>query len=445
MSQDSDSFSPEAGGGPRRQPLSEATATAAESAAKAAGFSAAPGHSHGSAPAASQRTRRIVTVALVPAGIATLIAMIMLWPGSIATPDENVGYQGGVRAFGTVIAVNEVACPAAIKNTAQPADWVQRCGSATVEITDGPGKGQNVTVDLVHGPAAAQLFVNDDLVLQYVPDTVSEGRPYAVLDHQRSTPMIWMLALAAAAIVAFGRWRGIRSLAGLAVSFAVLLLFVIPAILQGSSPLLIAVVGSSAIMFAALYLTHGVNVHTSVAVAGTLVSLVITGTLGVVFTSAMRLTGVASEDSSYLSATQGGLDLRGLLLAGIVIGALGVLDDVTVTQATTVAELSADRRASRLQLYRAASRVGRAHVASAVNTIVLAYAGASLPLFLVIAAATRPVAELITSEFIAQEVLRSAVGTMGLVASVPITTALAVLVADQRPLRANRTSPILDH
>jgi uncharacterized membrane protein len=245
--------------------------------------------------------------------------------------------------------------------------------------------------------------------------------------------MIWMLILTGAVILAFGRWRGVSSLAGLAVSFAILLLFVIPAILAGSSPLLVAVVGSSAIMFAALYLTHGVNVHTSVAVAGTLVSLVLTGVLGVVFTSLMNLTGLASDDSSYLSYTQGAIDLRGLLLAGIVIGALGVLDDVTVTQAVTVAEMSAGGRISRWELYRAAARVGRAHVASAVNTIVLAYAGASLPLLLVIAAGSQPISELLTSEFLAQEILRSAVGTIGLVASVPITTALAVLVADLHP------------
>ncbi len=216
-------------------------------------------------------------------------------------------------------------------------------------------------------------------------------------------------------------------------SFAVLLLFVIPAILDGSPPLLVAVVGSSAIMFAALYLTHGINVHTSVAVAGTLLSLVLTGLLGAGFTSLLHLTGVGSDDSSYLSATYQGIDLRGLLLAGIVIGALGVLDDVTVTQAVTVAEMAATGQRSRWELYRAAARVGRAHVASAVNTIVLAYAGASLPLLLLIAAGSEPITDLLTSEFLAQEILRSAVGTIGLVASVPITTALAALVADLRP------------
>jgi uncharacterized membrane protein len=271
------------------------------------------------------------------------------------------------------------------------------------------------------------------VVLLYFPDAVPGGRAYAVTDHDRSTPMIWMLVLAAAVILAFGRWRGITSLIGLAVSFAILLLFVIPAIANGSAPLLVAVVGAAAIMFAALYLTHGINVHTSVAVAGTLASLVLTGVLGVGFTALMHLTGIASDDDSYLAATQGNIDMRGLLLAGIVIGALGVLDDVTVTQAATVAEMAAAGPSTRLRLYRAASRVGRAHVASAVNTIVLAYAGASLPLLLVISTGSQPISELLTSEFLAQEILRSAVGTIGLVASVPITTALAALVADLKP------------
>ena len=140
----------------------------------------------------------------------------------------------------------------------------------------------------------------------------------------------------------------------------------------------------------------------------------------------------STEESLYLSILQGNVDMRGLLLAGIIIGALGVLDDVTITQASTVAELS-QSPTSRLELYRAATRIGRAHVASAVNTIVLAYAGASLPLLLLVAAGGRDVSDLLTSEFLAQEIVRSAVGTIGLVAAVPITTALAALVADIHP------------
>jgi uncharacterized membrane protein len=387
-------------------------------------------HTHGPVPAASRHTRRLVTAVLVPAALATIVAMIILWPGRVHLAANQAAGQGGVRGAGTVTAVDEQTCPPPAPGSEQPEGWTQRCGSATVRVTDGPGSGSRTTVDLPQGPGAARLHVGDDVVLLYFPDAVPGGRAYAVVDHERGTPMIWMLLLTAVAILVFGRWRGLSSLLGLAISFAVLLLFVIPAILRGSPPLLVAVIGASAIMFAALYLTHGVNVHTSVAVAGTLASLVLTGVLGVAFTGAMHLTGIANDDDSYLSATRGTIDMRGLLLAGIVIGALGVLDDVTVTQAATVAEMAQAGRSSRLQLYRAASRVGRAHVASAVNTIVLAYAGTSLPLILLIAAGTQPVSQLLTSEFLAQEILRSAVGTIGLVASVPITTALAALVAD---------------
>ncbi|RSM41354.1 YibE/F family protein [Actinoplanes sp. ATCC 53533] len=378
-------------------------------------------HDHGPPPAASRRTRRIVTAVLVPAALATLVALILLWPGDVsAEPDPG----GGQRALATVTAVAEQTCPAGASQ--------QRCGSATVRVTEGPGAGADQTVDLPQGPGTSALHVGDDVVLLYYPDAVPGGRAYTVVDRQRSAPMMWLVAVAVAVILAFGRWRGLTSLAGLAVSFGLLLLFVVPAILDGSPPLLIAVVGASAIMFAALYLTHGVNVHTSVAVAGTLASLVLTGVLGAVFSSAMHLTGLGSDDSSSLAVTRTGLDLRGLLLAGIVIGALGVLDDVTVTQAVTVAEMTPGAT-SRWALYRAATRVGRAHVASAVNTIVLAYAGASLPLLLLIAASSEPISDLLTSEYLAQEILRSAVGTIGLVASVPITTALAALVADLGP------------
>jgi uncharacterized membrane protein len=190
-------------------------------------------------------------------------------------------------------------------------------------------------------------------------------------------------------------------------------------------------------MFAALYLTNGFTVHTSVAVAGTLASLVLTGVLGAAFTSALHLTGVATDDDAYLASVHGSINMRGLLLAGVVIGALGVLAEVTVTQAATVAEMAAAGPTTRWRLYRAAGRVGRAHVGSAVNTIVLAYAGTSLPLLLLFAAGNQPAAQVITGEVLAEEILRGAVGTIGLVASVPITTALAALVADLRP----RTTP----
>lgn len=352
---------------------------------------------------ASLRTRRLLAALLVPAALATVIAMIVLWPGRPHLPSAA---PTAPQVSGTVVSVQST--------------------SASVKLRS----GQTVTVGLPTGPGAPVLRGGDGVVLLYTPGAVPGGPDYVVTDRQRTTPLIWLLALTGAAVLVLGRLRGLSSLVGLAVSFLVLLYFVIPALLDGSPPLLIAVVGASAIMFAALFLTHGVTVQTSVAIAGTLASLILTGVLGVAFTSALHLTGVAGEDDSFLSATLGAVDMRGLLLAGIVIGALGVLDDVTVTQAETVAELAAAGVSSRRSLYRSASRIGRAHVASAVNTIVLAYAGSSLPLLLLLAAGNQPVGSLITGQFLAQEIMRSAVGTIGLVASVPITTALGVLVAD---------------
>ncbi|WP_433383803.1 YibE/F family protein [Actinoplanes sp. CA-142083] len=374
-------------------------------------------HSH-EAPAA--RTPRILAAVLIPAACATLVAMILLWPGHVRSAAAPAA---GERALGTITAINN--------------------STARVTVTAGPGKGGETTVDLPAGPGAPTLETGDKVVLLYAPEAVAGGRPYTVVDHQRAGPMIWLILAAVGAVLAFGRKLGLTSLAGLAASFAVLLLFVIPAILDGEPPLLVAVVGSAAIMFAVLYLTHGFNAHTSVAVAGTLASLVLTGLLGAAFTGALHLTGVAGDDDAFLAATRGNIDMRGLLLAGIVIGALGVLDDVTVTQAAAVAEIEATGRA----LYRAASRIGRAHVASAVNTLVLAYAGSSLPLILLLATDGRPAGQVLTGELLAQEVLRSAVGTIGLVASVPITTALAVWIKSRsagprssRPVRSPRHS-----
>jgi uncharacterized membrane protein len=374
--------------------------------------------------------------------ITTAVALVALWPDAVAGPEDRSG-QNLARVTATVRAVNETPCPAEPEESSPDPGWVRRCGSATAVITEGVDAGRTVSIQLPQGPGRANLDLGDDVILARLADD-SETRVYAYSDHQRSKPLLWLVALAVGAVIALGRWRGITSLFGLAISFAVLALFVIPGILSGRPPVLVAVIGAAAIMFAAFYLTHGVNVHTSVAVLGTLTSLVVTGLLGAGFTALTELTGIAGDDTSYLATMGISVDLRGLLLAGIVIGALGVLDDVTVTQAVTVAEM-AGIASSRRELFRSATRIGRAHVAAAVNTIVLAYAGTALPLLLIVTTGPYPLAEILTSESIAQEVVRGAVGTVGLVASVPITTALATLVADvshRKPTRHIRHRPL---
>jgi uncharacterized membrane protein len=183
-------------------------------------------------------------------------------------------------------------------------------------------------------------------------------------------------------------------------------------------------------MLLVLYLTHGFNVPTTVALLGVLASLTLTGVLAAVTTAALHLTGVGSEEAAFLAVTYRDVNMQGLLLAGILIGSLGVLDDVAVTQAVTIGELAAaNPHMTATKLYRSGARVGRAHIASVVNTIVLAYAGASLPLLLLLAAGGQPLGEMLSTEMLAQEVIRSLVGTVGLVAAVPITTGLAALAA----------------
>lgn len=384
-------------------------------------------HTHPPQPA-PPRVRRILVATVVPLFAATVIAALLLWPRDTQPAAQSDGVP---RHHATVTRIVEEPCPQPPQTPeAPPGAASGYCGKVTVAVHDGPDAGQQVETPLPAGPGAPTLGLGDEVVVVQLTDPENpDSSAYNIAEHQRGQPLVWLVALFAAAIVAFGRWRGLAALAGLAASFAILLTFVLPGIRAGQPPLPVAVTGAALIMFVVLYLTHGVSAQTSVAVLGTLASLVLTGALGTIATAATHLTGFGSEDATTLAMIQNGVDLHGLLLAGIIIGSLGVLDDVTVTQAATVTELAhANPNLTRLQLYRAATRVGRAHIASTVNTIVLAYAGASLPLLLLIIAGGRPVVEILTTEFMAQEIVRSAVATMGLIAAVPITTALAALV-----------------
>jgi uncharacterized membrane protein len=335
----------------------------------------------------------------------------------------------------SVLAVAEIPCPTSAEGgpAARSPGVTAHCGTVEVELTEGRDRGKRVTTDIPAGPGAPAVHAGDKVDVMYLAD--SPGGVYQIIDHQRGKPLLALGIAFAFAIIAFGRWRGLTALAGLAVTFAILLLFMVPAILAGKSPLLVAIVGSAAIMLSVLYLTHGFSLQTSVAVLGTLASLTVTGVLSALSTSVVKLNGVAGEDSTYLNIAYQNVNMQGLLLAGILIGSLGVLDDVAVTQAATVGELArANSTLTYAQLYGAATRIGRAHIASVVNTIVLAYAGASLPLLILLSADDQPIGELLTTQFLAQEIVRSVVGTIGLIAAVPITTALAALVARRLPV-----------
>ncbi|MEV0231469.1 YibE/F family protein [Nonomuraea sp. NPDC050786] len=377
------------------------------------------GADHAHLPPSSRRTVVAGLAVLVPLAVITLAALLWLWPDGREA--ETAAAPSGVqRVTGTITGVQLGRCPAASEGAPQPDPAT--CGNAVVRA-DG---GEVVTLRLPSGPGAQRFAAGDDVIL--LRDADGE---YQISDHDRTAPL-WMFGAAfALAVIAFGRWRGVTALVGLAVTFVLLLTFVIPGILEGEPPLLVAIVGAAAIMLTVLYLTHGFSLATSMAVLGTLASLTLTGLLSYGALGFARLNGI-TDDSALMLDMSLKIDTQGLLLASIIIGALGVLDDVTVTQAVTVAELAhANPSYGFARLYRAAGRIGRAHIASVINTIILAYAGASLPLLLLFSIGQQPLGEVLTTPVIAQEIVRSIVGTLGLIAAVPITTALAALTASR--------------
>jgi uncharacterized membrane protein len=381
------------------------------------------GHAHGHSPAppAGRPVRILIAALLVPCALAALVGVVLLWPKA-PLPAPPVGADQPLH--GQVTATRKSDC--------SPGGGDGGCVALVIKMDDGPLPGRDlVLVDPVE-PGTPHYSVGDRLVLGWSGDNPEDPGSYRVVDFQRGGSLIWLAVLFAGAVVVLGRWRGLAALAALALSFAVLLFFVLPSILDGHDPLAVAIVGACLVMFAVLYLTHGLSARTSTAVLGTLLSLALIGGLSALFSVVAQLTGLDEETKNLIASLNTGVDARGLLLAGIVIGALGVLDDVTVTQTSAVWELRrADPGMSTVGLFRAAMRIGTDHVASAVNTLVLAYAGASLPLLLLFTLSRQPLDVLVTTGDIATEVVRTLVGSIGLVASVPITTALAAVVASR--------------
>jgi uncharacterized membrane protein len=388
-------------------------------------------HAHGTAVPTSRRTLLAGLAVLVPLAIVTLAGLLWLWPEGPGAAPPEAGVQ---RLPGTVTSVTLKPCPAAVEGVPQPDPAT--CGNATVKVGDGPDAGKDVPLRLPSGPGAQRFAPGDDVILLRGADGA-----YQISDHDRAVTL-WLFGAAfALAVIAFGRWRGITALVGLAVTFALLLTFVIPGILEGKPPLLVALVGAAAIMLTVLYLTHGFSLSTSMAVLGTLASLALTAVLSYGALGLAKLNGV-TDDAALTLGMSLPIDTQGLLLAGIIIGALGVLDDVTVTQAVTVAELAhANPSYGFARLYRAAGRIGRAHIASVINTIILAYAGASLPLLLLFSIGSQPLGDVLATPVIAQEIVRSIVGTLGLISAVPITTALAAWSASRSARHAGAAEP----
>ncbi|WP_411757766.1 YibE/F family protein [Streptomyces venezuelae] len=406
------------------------------------GHATGHGHSHSHGPAApvSRHLRKVIAAVLIPFATAVLVGLVALWPGGAPAHERTgVGFDRQTEQ-GTVVSVEQVDCkdvnaaqvpPTGDTSTPQGREAVNaqqgQCEKATIEVTSGPEKGRTFT-EIVQPDAPRQLHEGQGVVVAYAPDAPRDLQ-YSVTDVNRKLPMALLAGIFAVAVVLVGRMKGLMALVALVASFLVLTFFILPAILEGSNPLVVAVVGSSAIMLIALYLCHGLSARTSVAVLGTLISLLLIGLLGSLFIGWASLTGNTDDNTGLIHGLYPDIDMSGLLLAGIIIGSLGVLDDVTVTQTSAVWELhQADPHMGPRALYRAGIRIGRDHIASVVNTLVLAYAGAALPLLLLFSIAQSSMGTVANSELVAVEIVRTLVGSIGLVASVPLTTVLAALV-----------------
>ena len=390
--------------------------------------------------------RKVIAAILIPFTAAVAVGLVVLWPGG-APPHQRtgVGFDRQTQQA-TVAKVVSVSCksvnasgeaPTGDTSTAEGSSAQQQakgtCKKATIRVDTGKDKGRTFT-EIVQPDQSRQLHEGEKVVAAYEPSAPKDLQ-YSVADVNRRFPMALLAGIFALAVVVVGRMRGLMALIALAVSFMVLTFFILPAILQGSDPLLVAVIGSSAIMLIALYMCHGLSARTSVAVLGTLLSLVLIGLLGSEFIGWAALTGNTDDNTGLIHGLYPSIDMSGLLLAGVIIGSLGVLDDVTVTQTSAVWELhEANPSMGWRGLYRAGIRIGRDHIASVVNTLVLAYAGAALPLLLLFSIAQSSVGTVANSELVAEEIVRTLVGSIGLVASVPVTTLLAALVvAADRP------------
>ncbi|MEX2054908.1 MAG: YibE/F family protein [Candidatus Andersenbacteria bacterium] len=299
--------------------------------------------------------------------------------------------------------------------------------SQTVKVKLIEGSEASKEVELTYAALKReQLLKSGEKVVVIAPGSADPGT-YYIFEKYR-LPSLGIIAIFFIALtVLLGRLRGAASLLGLAVSILVLAKYVVPQIMAGRNPLLVSFIGAVVIATLSIYLAHGFKRRTTVALISTLISIVIAMVLAVVFVKITRLLGIGSEEATYLQfANIQNINLQGLLLGGIIIGALGVLDDITTAQAAAVDEISrANPRLTAPQLFQRGLSVGREHITSLVNTLVLAYAGASFPALLLFTTYQRPLWVVLNTEVIAEEVVRTLVGSSALIFAVPITTLLA--------------------
>ncbi|WJY68618.1 YibE/F family protein [Corynebacterium auris] len=403
-------------------------------------------HASRSEPAGnSSAARKALAGALAAALVLTLLGLVLLWPRGEA-PEPEPGFRESqavaAEAFeGEVQSVFDTGCEAAatgrvFDDTSAPGmPPGEECTTSVVRILEGPDATLNTLLQTTGRPDEPDLEEGQRVLLTR-SDHADGAAHYSFLDMERTVPLAAWLALAALAVIVIGGWRGVRALVGLAFTLLLLFFFLVPALLRGGPPVTLAVVSGAAILFPVLFLVHGWNWKAASALGGTLVALVAAAGLARAAIGTTQVRGLGEDSNLLIQLYLPGVSVAGLMLAGFIIGTLGALNDATVAQSSTVAELAEANPAARpFQLFTSAMRVGRDHIASMVYTLVLAYVGAALPMTLLLAVVDRPLGQVLTSDVVATELLRSAVGAMGLALAVPATTVIAASTAGRARVR----------
>ncbi len=375
----------------------------------------------------------MLTVVVLAIAAGAIAAMMVLWPDQDKVPRDANPFSGeGVSTVdATVTRVTPFDCNSGGEGPDGRIEVTGSCAHVSAMVKDEPA-----TFDLDASRYRAGIDVGDQVrLIRYTSG--GETAAYEFLDFTRGVPLTALAAIFAVLVIAIARWRGLFAIVGIGVTLLALTKFMLPAFLAGESPLAVVVVGSTVIMIAVLYLAHGVSIRTTSALFGTLFGIAMTAGMGVLATGWVNLSGVGSEDDQTLIATVPDLDLKGVVAAAMVIAGLGVLNDVTVTQASAVWEMRALQPTARAaSIFASAMRIGRDHIASSVYTLVFAYAGSAMTVLLLITAYQRGLVEMATTEQLAQEIVRTLVGAIGLVLAVPVTTAVAVWLAPKAQIEA---------
>ncbi len=392
-------------------------------------------HTHGSPPnvPVARGAVRLLLGFLALCAVSTVVGLLLLWPDGERYDTLRGDTQYAAPGVSYLHAdVQEVQPPCPDTRSVRP-----DCGQMTVELTEGPERGSTVEVQVSPNLAGAGLDEQSTVLLQRIPPQEGHEAIYALDGVVRHTPLAVMAVAFVIVVAAVARWRGILALVSLGLGGVVLFRFMLPALLTGGSGVAIALVGSAAIMFVVLYLSHGPTVRTSAALAGTLVGVGLTAGIGELAVKAATLSGVADDGAAQLTAYLPDLSFQGLLMCALVVAGLGVLNDVTITQASAVWELrAAGPGLGRLALFRSGMRIGRDHIASTIYTIVFAYAGSALAVLLLLSLYDRPILDVLTTEPISEEIVRTLATGIGLVLAVPVTTAIAAMtVGPPLPLR----------